>query len=289
MTVKVTWLGCASYLLNLDGTKLLFDPFFFRNEWSKPVVRTKREDVSSVKAVYLTHAHIDHITDAAWYAENQNVPVYTSETGKQNMINWCSGNIIDFKTYPIKLMAEPYALTEKGVTNIHIIEWGDKIKISEDLTVESIQSKHIRFDLDTIMARVKSKEFRRLLKPIAAIGRGLPAGKVFSYCTSYKNLKIVSSGSLCDKYPKILKKYAPIDVFLVPLAGASAKHLAEKGGNMIDALKPKVVVPLHWDDFFPPISRVENLEPFNQLMKEKHPEVQILKLNVDEETSIDLK
>ena len=28
MTIKFTWLGTASYILDLDGTRLLFDPFF---------------------------------------------------------------------------------------------------------------------------------------------------------------------------------------------------------------------------------------------------------------------
>jgi len=86
MTIKITWLGTATFILDLDGARLLFDPFFFRNDKSTPVLKTRREDVKDIRAVFVTHGHIDHVTDAAWYAENMNVPVYTSKDGKENMI-----------------------------------------------------------------------------------------------------------------------------------------------------------------------------------------------------------
>lgn len=288
MRISITWLGCASYVLDLDGTKLLFDPFFFRNDKSNPVVKTKREGIKDVNTVFITHAHIDHVTDAAWYAENQNTQVYTSATGKDNMKRWCNGEVIDFKSYPLKFMAEPYTLTEKGISNIHVIDWGEKIKISDDIYVESMKTQHIRFDFNTIMARVKSKKFWKAAKALAPLGRGLPKGKVLGYCTFYKGKKIVSSGSLCEKFPEVLKKYENCDVFIVPLAGNSAKHLAKKATEMVDVLKPKILVPTHWDDFFPPISRIENVKPFNALMKEKHPNVKVLYLNADEETALDI-
>ena len=98
MQIKLKWLGTAAYILKLDEINLLFDPFFFRNDESNPVLQTKREEIENIDAVFITHAHIDHVTDAAWYAENKNVPVYTSQVGKKNMINWCEGKIIDFET-----------------------------------------------------------------------------------------------------------------------------------------------------------------------------------------------
>ncbi|GAH53792.1 unnamed protein product, partial [marine sediment metagenome] len=43
MTIKFTWFGTASYILDLDGTRLLFDPFFYRNSQATPKLKTKKE------------------------------------------------------------------------------------------------------------------------------------------------------------------------------------------------------------------------------------------------------
>jgi len=273
MTIKITWLGTAANILELNGTKLLFDPFFERNERSTPVLKTKREDIKGIKAIFISHGHFDHCTDAGWYAENLNIPIYCSETAKANMVRWAEGELIEEKSHQI---------SEKGKNNIKPIDYFERIKINDDVEVEAIKSEHIRFDIETIWTRIKSKEFRKEAKSMLVYGKGFPMGKVFGFCVFYKNKKIVIFGSLYHKYTDVLEKYSNCDVFLPPLAGNSKKHLAQKGGKMIDILNPKIVIPLHWDDFFPPISRTEDLEPFFYLMKKKHPNIKIIVPTIDE-------
>ena len=89
-----------------------------------------------------------------------------------------------------------------------------------------------------------------------------------------------------EKDEDLLRKHGDCDIFVAPLAGNSAKHIAEKGGKMVDLLEPKVVVPLHWDDFYPPISRQEDLEPFHGYMKEKHPNVEVALPEIDAEMEL---
>jgi L-ascorbate metabolism protein UlaG (beta-lactamase superfamily) len=283
MLVKFKWLGTAAYILEIEQTRILFDPFFFRNSDSSPVLKTKREELKNIDAIFITHGHIDHVTDAAWFAENQGVPVYTSETGKENMIKWCAGEVIDFEIYELDLQAEPYSLNEKGKENIHTIDWGQKIKINEHVSVESIKSEHITFDLNTIWARVKSKEFWKNARKLIPLAKELPMGKVFGYCTSFDEKKIISYGSLYHKYTDILDKYEDTDVFIAPLAGNSPKNMAEKACEMIDHLKPSVVIPMHWDDFFPPISRLENLDPFLEKMEAEYPDIKIIMPEMEKE------
>ncbi|MHA1344229.1 MAG: MBL fold metallo-hydrolase, partial [Promethearchaeota archaeon] len=153
--------------------------------------------------------------------------------------------------------------------------------------IEVIKSKHIKFDAETIWARLKSKEFWKELKNIIPYGKGFPRGEVFGFATFYKNKRIIFFGSLYHKYKEILEQYKNCDIFIAPLAGNSKKHLAKKGGQMIDILKPKIVIPIHWDDFFPPISREEDLKPFHLFMKQKHPDIKVLMLEIDKETIIE--
>jgi len=281
MTIKITWLGCASYILDLNGTRLLFDPFFYRqiNKKANPKLKTKQEDIKNVAAIFITHGHFDHCTDAGWFAENLDIPVYCSETAKNNMIRWAEGKIMEDHTH---------ALSERGKNNIKPIDYFEKIKISNDITVESVKLKHIRFDAETIWSRLKSKEFRKSIKSLKPLGLGFRKGKVFGFYIYYKDIKVFTFGSLYEKDKETLKKYQNIDILIAPLAGNSAKHLAIKGGKIIDLLKPKIVIPHHWDDFWPPVSRIEDLKPFFKYMGENLPDIIIKMLEIDKEITIDI-
>jgi len=59
MSIKITWHGHATFSLDVDGTKLVVDPFFAGNN---PVANTA---VNNVDADYIlqTHGHADHIAD----------------------------------------------------------------------------------------------------------------------------------------------------------------------------------------------------------------------------------
>lgn len=274
MTIKFTWLGCAAFILDLDGTRLLFDPFFFRNEKASPVLKTKREDIKDINAIFITHGHFDHATDAAWFAENLNISVYCDEKAKQNMINWAEGKILKSYIHP---------LSERGKNNIKIIDFFDKIQINQQIEVEVVKSRHIRFDKETIKKGTNpkgatAKEIRLLMK----VGAGFRLGKVFAFSISYKDIKILIYGSLFHRYPEILKNYENCDIFIVPIAGNSKENLAIKGGQMVDILKPKIIIPTHWDLFFYPLMSSDT-GPFQKYVEENHPDTKILMPIIDTE------
>lgn len=278
--IKITWFGCAAFIIDLDGIKLMFDPFFYRkvNERTDPVLKTNREDVQDINAIFITHAHFDHITDAGWFAEKQNTPVYGSKIAKENIIKWAGGKIYKESAHD---------LTEKGINNLHIVEAEDNINISEEISVEVIKSSHIKFDNDTIAARMKNRDFKKEMGVLAPLLKELPRGKVFAYCVHYRNEKIVIYGSLYEKFKEILRKFENCDIFIPALAGNSAENIAKKAGIMVEILKPRIVIPTHWDDFWPPISRFEDLKPFNEFMAKNHPKIKILDLKIDEELLIE--
>ena len=75
MSVQITFHGHATFSLDVNGTKLVVDPFFAGNS---PVAK---RNVDQVEAHYilLTHGHVDHIADA--------IPLAQS-TGAQVIANW---------------------------------------------------------------------------------------------------------------------------------------------------------------------------------------------------------
>jgi len=280
MVVKLTWLGTAAYLLDLDGTRLMCDPFFYRqtNPKAEPELKTRREDISNIDGIFISHGHIDHITDAGWFAEYKKVPVYCSEVAKENIISWAKGEVDPQETHD---------LSEEAKNEIHVANWGDLIEINEDVSVEILESKHIKFDFNTIFARIKSKEFWKNVKALIPLGK-LPAGDVFGFGIRYKDIKLISYGSLWHKNEEVLKNNRDCKVFIAPIAGNSKKHLAEKSRAMIKILQPEIVIPLHWDNFYPPISRTEDLDPFLKMVETDFPNIQVIMPEIDKEILLEV-
>lgn len=69
--MKYTYYGHSSFLVEIDGVRIVFDPYISPNELAKAV------DVNSIKCDYmmLSHGHFDHVTDAEAIARNNNATI----------------------------------------------------------------------------------------------------------------------------------------------------------------------------------------------------------------------
>jgi L-ascorbate metabolism protein UlaG (beta-lactamase superfamily) len=69
-----TYLGHSSFLFDLDGVKIIFDPFISKNELAKGI------DVNALRCdyVFLSHGHFDHVDDAETIARNSDAVVVGS-------------------------------------------------------------------------------------------------------------------------------------------------------------------------------------------------------------------
>jgi L-ascorbate metabolism protein UlaG (beta-lactamase superfamily) len=277
MSLQITWYGTACFIAHLGGVNILFDPFFIRNENSRPIINTQPVEINAIDAIFITHAHFDHITEAGFFAENLNVPVYCSETAKENIIQWMNGEIIESHKEEFSKRAEQH---------INTINYGESIKIGSSLEIHPIKSCHISFDARTILSRLFSWNFLKQLKTISKYGRGFPQGKVFGYRLLYKDLSLITFGSLCTKYIQDLEQYKGCDVLLIPYAGNSTKHMVEKTIQLIDVLEPRILIPHHWDNFFPPLSREEDLNPLKEEIKQNFPNINLKILPFEEKTPI---
>ena len=65
MMAKITFYGHSAFLVELDGKKILIDPFL-----SNPLSPVKPEDIKDVDLVVLTHGHGDHLGDAITILKN---------------------------------------------------------------------------------------------------------------------------------------------------------------------------------------------------------------------------
>ncbi len=65
MMAKITFYGHSAFLVELDGKKILIDPYL-----SNPLSPVKPEDIKDVDLVVLTHGHGDHLGDAITILKN---------------------------------------------------------------------------------------------------------------------------------------------------------------------------------------------------------------------------
>ncbi len=73
MSIKITWYGHATIGLEVDGHKLLVDPYFTGN----PAVITKADNVGA-DYILVTHGHFDHVGDAAAIAKRTGAMVISN-------------------------------------------------------------------------------------------------------------------------------------------------------------------------------------------------------------------
>lgn len=64
--MKITYLGHATFLVEMNGKQILFDPFITGNELASNI------DISNIKVdyIFVTHGHQDHVLDVEAVAKN---------------------------------------------------------------------------------------------------------------------------------------------------------------------------------------------------------------------------
>jgi len=103
--MKVTYYGHSCFGIELEGMKIIFDPFITPNELAKSI------DVNSIKAdfVFLSHGHADHVADAETIARNNDATIvavyeiatyYSSKNLKYHPMN--IGGSWDFGHFQVK-------------------------------------------------------------------------------------------------------------------------------------------------------------------------------------------
>lgn len=73
MSIKVTWLGHATMMIEVNGTRLLIDPFLADNPKA-----TLRPEEAQADYILISHGHSDHIADALAIAQRTGAMVISN-------------------------------------------------------------------------------------------------------------------------------------------------------------------------------------------------------------------
>ncbi|MDB5099814.1 MAG: hypothetical protein JWM80_4235 [Cyanobacteria bacterium RYN_339] len=231
--LNVRWLGTAGFEIRSARAAILIDPYYSRlpilkllGGKVKPDMAAIAREIHPAQGVFVSHGHFDHLLDAPEVARKLNCPLYTSSQGEQ--------------------LAEaeglPAALRKPIVDGTHV-QVGD-------LDVEAVQSKHS----DMITQWLAGGEMTAPAFPMGFTG--YKNGPTYGFLIKWRGRTLYHNGTAQIVESAIRGRHA--DVVLMCVSGWTAtEHLWERVGA---ALTPRVLVPMHDDDFFKPISEgfVEN-------------------------------
>ncbi len=258
--MELTWWGTAAFRIKTGNLVFLLDPYVSRNEKARPGQYLKAEDVSDGELIFLSHGHFDHILDVPVIAQLAGSTVYCSAEAENTLI-------------------------EKGLSKnrVHRVETDGYTIDFDGHQVRAFFSEHVKFDMKLLLKTLLKMNIR-IFRYIPLL-KEFPAGQVLSWRFSIEG-KILHFFGSGGSPPEELEKLASrsTDILLVPLQGHS--NICDIALEYVKVMQPKIVIPHHQDDFFPPISSMVDIRPFVDGVKRKCPNTEIRVLELNETISL---
>lgn len=225
MTVRCRWLGVAGVELSVDGQALVIDPYFtripFRKMWIGPVLPDRAliaEHIPQCNHILVTHPHFDHLMD---------VPAAAIQTGATvvGSLNTCR------------------IATVSGVAAelTCLIGAGDRLELGS-YRVDVLPARHGKTPVDWIInGPVRSD----LKPPLRAFDYRMDACFTFLVETGGIRLLVGSCETLADNIQADVLFVGTVALTMEPRRYYAA---------LLDRVRPKIVIPYHWDDMYRPLS-----------------------------------
>lgn len=235
--LSVEWSGTAGMRLSHGGCTLLIDPFVTRSGLFRTLLlRLPSNKTLSAKTfpvadhILLGHSHYDHLMDVPAIAAATGAVVH----GSESTAAVCRGA----------------GLPE---SNIHVIETGKSFDCGK-FKATFIKSVHGK----AIMGRIPSPGniVGTPLQPMK--GNQYKDGGTFGLLVECGGFRIYHGGS-ADLIDGETAAAGNVDLLLLGLAGR--KHTPDYIARMTKLLKPKFIVPIHYDNFFKPLGKGLSLLP----------------------------
>lgn len=236
--MELTWLGTAGFIVKGKEGEIAFDPFLSRGQGERSPFTPK--SFGNTQAVFVGHGHFDHTYD---------IPEIVGQSELKVFAPGLTGRMLRLRGVPAgRLMAA-----------------GHREILFDPFKVRAFRSAHVRFDLPLVTSTLKRCGVGGCLHAIP-LGLGYPKGLVQTYLFEVggKKALFVSSGGCTDAELEAYRKLE-VDYFLAPLQGHS--KIQEIAARQTAIVRPKVVIPHHFDDFYPPLSQNISVDVFRDRLK----------------------
>ena len=235
--VDVRWLGTAGYRLTHGDAVVLIDPYLTRvGLWrflTRPIapdVATIDREISAADAVLVGHSHFDHVMDVPHIAKKTGAHVYGSNSTANLMAAaGVPATQVTRLTQRTTFDVGPFKIT--AIPSVHsTFAFGKKVPYPGDIPC-------------SCEFPVRGKQYR--------------CGDVFSYLIEVAGCRLYHMGSanlIDDEVPK-----GDLDLLMVCIAARYATP--DFMSRALAATTPRIVMPMHYDNFFRSFDRSMALLP----------------------------
>ena len=258
--MEITWWGTAGFQIQAGKQVFLIDPYLSRNATARPEQPLVPSDITRADQIFVSHGHFDHIFD---------IPAIAAQT--------------ECRVYCCPVAAN--TLKQKGLNGSQVqeVREDDSEVAFEGYRARASFSQHVKFDrwlLIKTLARINLRIPRYL-----PLMKAYPVGQVLSWQFEI-NGKVLqhfgSGGSTMAELEGLGQQ--KIDTLLVPLQGHT--RICDIALKYVQALNPRLVIPHHQDDFFPPISTYVDIRPFIKGVTRTCPDTEIRIMRINETITI---
>jgi L-ascorbate metabolism protein UlaG (beta-lactamase superfamily) len=239
--LAIRWLGTAGFAIRTATTTVLIDPYFSRPPlWQlltspiAPDLPTIRRYVGKTDAVFIGHGHFDHLLDA---------PTICKLTGAR-----LYGSIDSLR------LARAEGVPWGQLTRMR---GGETIRVG-DLEIVPVRSLHS----EVATQWIAQESMPAVIKPpLGFLKYG--AGQAFGFWIRWRGRTLYHCGSAQIVESELQGRQA--EVLMVCLAGW--KSSTDLWGRIQRSLHPQAVIPIHYDNFFRPLTA-----PLQDVMFANRPE-----------------
>ncbi len=237
--MEFTWLGTAGFIVKDKQGEIAFDPFLSRGKAGPPPF-TASQSFQNTQAIFVGHGHFDHTFDIPEIVKNSDSKVYAPGLTGQ-ILKW------------------------RGVPASRLCDAGNKETLFKPFNMRAFKSAHVKFDLPLVLSTIKQCSVKDCMH-ICGLGIGYPKGLVQTYYfeSGGKKFLFMSSAGAGQKELEMYRDLE-VDYLLAPLQGHS--KIQEIAAKQTAIIRPKVVIPHHWDDFYPPLTQNVSVEIFRDKLK----------------------
>lgn len=269
-SIRIVWLGAACLLIQSGSRSLIIDPFFENIDHAERL----NAYFNDIDAYVITHGHFDHVAFTASSLEQNQAMIYHPKGAERSIRRWISTHDKHkvYKPFSFRYGKDDFQGIdiEKRLVTIDTLKPFD---VNDKISIQPILSTHVRFDPAIFLDKLTAPSNWKYIPSTLKIARHYKKARVYGYLIDIDGKSVVTFGSMPRKITGQMKSIAPVDILFVPMAGKKSKRLVKPAMRLVEALNPRIVIPHHHNNFFPPISDSTSLEPFEKILKERFSEI----------------
>jgi hypothetical protein len=295
--VQVLYLGCGHLAIRYHEEIILIDPFFSTQGFTqtkigsnpaafekyKSILRDHKMDLSRTQSVWLAHTHYDHMMDLPVMLKDNFLPketvIYGNEYGDDILANFLTAH-----RYHTLLPNEIHDPERDTASGTWFESASSRIRVMPILSDHAPHYKIGPFPIHLMKGKLNSAYFAAHLQQEPDITKRSrwKEGTTYSFLVDFMEkdkvefrMFIQTSGSHypLGQPPAAVLKARGVDA--VFLCVASANYVKPYPVEILDTLKPKKIIFIHWEDFFrKPLDfegarfvRLTNFRKFNRRLK----------------------